>query len=254
MPFSDVITLQALPYDLKTKLSIDEDLVSSPKEALSRASAERVSMRNKNLRVISHSYSTQGDKNLSKLTGFNVNNRRFDDRSIESSPTPANQGGITQLSEQISTLNVRMDDFTSRIEELNSQLISNRVSASPQNRAVHAEVCNGSAPTSSFVSGLGNGSLAGSIIPNSSSSSQLAKESPLMEEISGIARGQRQVLHQLDNLNNLLRESLGEISRDARTDKNCEIADVDPVRVSLIIALAIGGLGIFLFKGLLSRN
>lgn len=42
--------LQALPDDLKTKLSLDEDLVSSPKEALSRASAERVAWRNKNLR------------------------------------------------------------------------------------------------------------------------------------------------------------------------------------------------------------
>lgn len=41
---------QALPEDLKTKLSLDEDLVSSPKEALSRASANRVAMRNKNLR------------------------------------------------------------------------------------------------------------------------------------------------------------------------------------------------------------
>lgn len=35
------LNLQALPDDLKTKLSIDDDLVSSPKEALSRASADR---------------------------------------------------------------------------------------------------------------------------------------------------------------------------------------------------------------------
>jgi len=41
---------QALPDDLKTRLSLDEDLVSSPKEALSRASAGRVAMRNKHLR------------------------------------------------------------------------------------------------------------------------------------------------------------------------------------------------------------
>ncbi|GMP66736.1 hypothetical protein CsSME_00026965 [Camellia sinensis var. sinensis] len=42
--------VMALPDDLKTKLSMDDDLVvASPKEALSRA-AERVAMRNKNLR------------------------------------------------------------------------------------------------------------------------------------------------------------------------------------------------------------
>jgi len=35
---------------LKTKLSLDEDLVSSPKEALSRASADMVALRNKNMR------------------------------------------------------------------------------------------------------------------------------------------------------------------------------------------------------------
>ncbi|KAK4597388.1 hypothetical protein RGQ29_015074 [Quercus rubra] len=42
--------VMALPEDLKTKLSLDEDLVSSPKEALSRASADRVAMRNKHLK------------------------------------------------------------------------------------------------------------------------------------------------------------------------------------------------------------
>ena len=46
----DHIILQALPDDLKSKLSLDEDLVSSPIEALSRASADRVSLRNRNLK------------------------------------------------------------------------------------------------------------------------------------------------------------------------------------------------------------
>lgn len=38
---TDLVKLQTLPDDLKTKLSIDDDFVSSPKEALSRASADR---------------------------------------------------------------------------------------------------------------------------------------------------------------------------------------------------------------------
>lgn len=37
----EYVYLQALPDDLKTKLSIDDDVASSPKEALSRASADR---------------------------------------------------------------------------------------------------------------------------------------------------------------------------------------------------------------------
>lgn len=93
------------------------------------------------------------------------------------------QGVINQLSEQISTLNERMDDFTSRIEELNSKFAIQKASASQQNLALPAETCNGSGPTSLFMTGLANGSLTGSLLPHSSSSSQLARESPLMEEV-----------------------------------------------------------------------
>lgn len=76
-----------------------------------------------------------------------------------------------------------MDEFTSRIEELNSKFSTRKVSASQQNLAGQAEACNGSVPTSLFMTGLGNGSLTGSLMPHSSSSSQLARESPLMEEV-----------------------------------------------------------------------
>uniref|UniRef100_A0A5B7AIY2 Putative uridine-cytidine kinase C isoform X1 n=1 Tax=Davidia involucrata TaxID=16924 RepID=A0A5B7AIY2_DAVIN len=243
--------VMALPDDLKTKLSIDDDLVSSPKEALSRASADR---RIKYLnRGISHSFSTQRDKNLSKLTKLAVNNRRFDGRTPDSPATLANQGVITQLSEQISTLNERMDEFTSRIEELNSKFSIRKVSVSQQNLASQAEACNGSAPTSLFMAGLGNGSLTGSLLPNSSSSSQLAKESPLMEEVLLIARGQRQIMHQIDNLSNLLRDYWGERSQQERTDRTSRATDVE-IGVPLILTLAVGGLGIFLFKTLSSQK
>jgi uridine kinase len=67
--------MQALPEDLKTKLSIDDELVSSPKEALSRVSADK---RNKHLKSgLSHSYSTHGDKNIVKLSKLTETNRRF---------------------------------------------------------------------------------------------------------------------------------------------------------------------------------
>ncbi|KAI8023416.1 Inorganic pyrophosphatase TTM2, partial [Camellia lanceoleosa] len=71
-------------------------------------------------------------------------------------------------------------------------------------------------------------------MPNSSSSSQLAKESPLMEEISTIARGQRQILHQIDNLSSLFSETLREQSRhQARTERKSIMADIEPIRASL---------------------
>lgn len=77
-----------------------------------------------------------------------------------------------------------MDEFTSRIEELNSKIADRKISASQQNLALQAETCNGSVPTSLFVTGLGNGSLTGSLLPKSSSSCQLAREPPLMEEVN----------------------------------------------------------------------
>ncbi|KAM3328231.1 inorganic pyrophosphatase TTM2 isoform X1 [Capsicum galapagoense] len=242
--------VMALPDDLKTKLSLDEDLVSSPKEALSRASADRVAWRNKNSRGgLSHSYSNHTERNLSKI---DTDSRRFDDRNSDSAATLANQGAVTHLSEQISSLNDRMNDFTSRMEELNSKLSSKRASPSAQSLALQAEVCNGSGPTSYFISGLENGSLTGSIMPNSSSSSSLIpKESTLMEELSNVARGQRQIMHQLDNLSNVLRDRLGEQSRQARTSKT---RDVNSIRVPLVVTLAAGGLGLFLFKSLQNQN
>lgn len=246
--------VMALPDDLKSKLSLDEDLVSSPKEALSRASADRVSLRNRNLKSgISQSYTTQREK---KLSGYGSNNQRFVDRNTESQAMLANQGAITQLSEQISSLNDRMDEFTARIEELNSKLSFKRNSPSQQNINLQSETCNGSVPTSYFVSGLGNGSLTGSIIPSSSSFSQLAKDSPIMDEISGISRGQRQVMHQLDCLSNLLRErdNAGDRSRQVRTKKKAIMPDPEPLKLPLLLTLAVGGVGVVLYKSFLSRN
>ncbi|XP_008240050.1 PREDICTED: uncharacterized protein LOC103338609 [Prunus mume] len=188
---------------------------------------------------------------MSKLTRLAVNSRRFDGRALESPQALSNQGVITQLSEQISTLNERMDEFTSRVEELNSKFSVRKVSASQQNLALQAEACTGSGPTSHFVTGLSNGSLAGSLLPHSSSSSQLVKESPLMEEMLAITRSQRQIMHQIDNLSNLLREYSGERLRQGRADSSGRVTDVDSI-VPVILTLAIGGLGFFFFRSLTS--
>ncbi|KAF9592859.1 hypothetical protein IFM89_017824 [Coptis chinensis] len=246
--------VMALPDDLKTKLSIDEDLgASSPKEALSRVSADRIAMRNKDSKSgISHSYSTQGDRKFPKLTRLAVNNRKFDERSLESPAEAPNQGVITQLLEQISTLSERIEEFTARIEELNSNFKTRNVSASQQNLAVQNEACNGSAPTSYFVSGLGNGCLTGSLLPNSSSSSQLAKEAPLMEEVVVITRGQRQLMHQLDNLSNFVHENIEQVHQGRK--ERSRLTNIKFVGIPILLSLAVGGVGIILFKSGSSRN
>ncbi|KAK7309941.1 hypothetical protein RJT34_07091 [Clitoria ternatea] len=242
--------VMALPDDLKTKLSLDEDLVSSPKEALSRAT-DRIAMKNKHRSGMSKSYTNQRDKNLAKVTG---NNRGFGERNSDSNAMEVNQGAISQLSDQISALNDRMDEFTNRIEELNSSLTIKKNSPSQQNMPLQAEVCNGSAPTSYFISSLGNGSLTGSKMANSTSSSQLSKDSLIMDEILVVARGQRQIMHQLDNLNNLLRGSLGEKSHQTRTNRKGTDTALGSMVARVTMVVAIGCVGIFLMKGLLTRK
>ncbi|GAB2280140.1 Inorganic pyrophosphatase ttm2 [Dionaea muscipula] len=257
--------VMALPEDLKTKLSLDEDVVSSPKELLSRASADRVAWRNKNLKsgiTMSRSYSNQRDKSYPPLTGFDVRSShslpRYDDRTTTSQSVatmPEQQGvAASQLSEQISALNDRMDEFTSRIEELSSKLIVKKISPSQQNLVVQSEA----AGNSYFLAGLTNGSLTGAILPNSSSSSHLAKEPPLMEEMQNIARGQRQIIHQLDNLSSFLRENIGErprqtnggsssSSRDRKISSLVE-EEFELVKFPLVLTMALGAVGVFLYK------
>lgn len=228
--------VSALPDDLKTKLSID-DLVSVDKSVT----------KNKFIGRLSHSYAAEGDKTLSKLRDLAIN-ERFD-RNKESSAVLANEGLITHLSEQISTLNERMDAYTSRIDEVGSKFIR-KDSTSHQNLASVTESCHGSAPTSKFIAGLGNGSL----LPNSSSSPLLAKESLLAEEIMLFGRGQRQIMHQLDNLSNFVHENWGERKQKTRTDRRNVITDSEFIGIPLVLTLAIGGMGLLLYKGLASRN
>ncbi|CDP04572.1 unnamed protein product [Coffea canephora] len=154
----------------------------------------------------------------------------------------------------ISTLNARMDDFTSQVEEFSSKLTS-RLSFPPsQNLVSQAETCNDFAPTSHFISGLENGSLTRGIMPSSSSSFLSGKDAPLLEAKSNTARGQLQIMHQLDNLSSLNHENLEERAHPGSINKSSEMAYVDPAGASLILTFAIGGLGILFFKGYAPPN
>ncbi|XP_021752808.1 uridine-cytidine kinase C-like isoform X2 [Chenopodium quinoa] len=183
--------VMALPDDLKTRLSIDDEVASSPKEALSRASADwKVKYLNESnspshhkSRNVSRSFSTHREKHLSKMTRLNVAERSFNGHVPQSPAGVANQGAVTHLSEQISTLNERMDELKSSIEALNSNFSLGKVSASQQNLALQSEACNGSTPQLLMAGGLSNGPMTGGPLPHSSSSSQLAKDSQVIEEV-----------------------------------------------------------------------
>ncbi|XP_076898080.1 inorganic pyrophosphatase TTM2-like [Bidens hawaiensis] len=212
-----------LPDDLKTKLSIDEEMFSSPKGSVTLPTRG-----NKFLKSgLSHSYST-ASKNLTSI-------KRFEGVSHEPTHALASQGTISQLSEQILTLKDRMDEFTSRIDELNSQLTRGVNYASQSQQKIDS--C-----------------FTGSPVRQSSSSTQLVKDSNLIEEMSGIARNQLKIMHQLDILNNSLRSKMGERSRHEREVKKSQRPNLDGVMVYLLLAFACGGVGVCLFKAVSPRN
>ncbi|MFS7959761.1 putative uridine/cytidine kinase [Helianthus anomalus] len=225
--------VMVLPDDLKTKLSIDEEMISSPIGSVTLPTRGNKFHKS----GLSHSYSS-ASKNLTSI-------KRFEDTSQEPTRALASQGAISQLSEQISTLNDRMDEFTSRIDELNSQFTKGMSYGSQSQQKIDACNGSGSASTSYFT---------GSAVRHSSSSTQLVKDSNLVEEITGIARNQLKIMHQLDLLSNNLRGKMDERSREEREFKKSQRSKLDGVVVSLLLAFACGGVGIFLFKGVSPRN
>lgn len=68
-----------------------------------------------------------------------------------------------------------------------------------------------------------------------------------------VARGQRQIMHQLDSLSNLLHEYFGERARLGRANQTSRMPDAD-FTIPLVLTLAIGAVGVFLFKGLTSHK
>ncbi|KAL8229055.1 hypothetical protein R6Q57_013955 [Mikania cordata] len=235
--------VMVLPDELKTKLSIDDEMLSSPIEILSLTATRNSFLKSR----MSHSYSTARDNNLVSIPRYAINGQRFDDKITESTDTMAIQGAINHLSEQIFTLNDRMDEFTSRIDAQSSQFTKTFLG-----HQQNIGSCNDL--ISQFTPNLTNGSSNGSKVQHSTSSNQLAKDSPLIEEISGIAQSQRKIMHQLDYISKHIYDEIGERSRQGRRIKKNNEPKVDPVAVSIVLALAIGGLGVFLFKGIAPRN
>lgn len=68
-----------------------------------------------------------------------------------------------------------------------------------------------------------------------------------------VARGQRQIMHQMDTLSNLLREYVGERSRIERLDSNRTNSTTQNLEAStlpVLLALVVGCLGVFAYSRL----
>ncbi|MED6108665.1 Inorganic pyrophosphatase ttm2 [Stylosanthes scabra] len=237
--------VMALPEDLKMTLSLDDDFVSSPKDCADQVS---MTMRHKHI-GLSRSFTNLRDRNQAKLAGYVSNNIDLHGRndSVETK-TMANQETITQLSEQISSLYDRMDDFANHIEALNSNLSMEKNCQCQQDMNPQVGTCNGCAPTCYLISSLRNGSSA---------MSQPSKEFTLMDEISGIIRGQHLIMHQLDNLNKLVVSKIEERSHQVGAMKKGALISSstysDSAGPQVMMGLGLGCLGIFFMMGIFYR-
>lgn len=61
-------------------------------------------------------------------------------------------------------------------------------------------------------------------------------------------------MHQVDNLTNLLHDYCAERSRQGNADRKGRISDVESVAIPLMLTLAIGALGLFLFRSRSSQR
>ncbi|CAH8359447.1 unnamed protein product [Eruca vesicaria subsp. sativa] len=131
-----------------------------------------------------------------------------------SSATLQIQGVITELLEQITTLNERMNDLASHLEDLNSKIAA-------------------------------SGALPVQNLSLSPSSSQLGIESALREEIVRIGGELRQTMVKMGTLGNLVEEYVEERSRVERVDSTTQ--NLESSTVPVLLALTIGCLGILAF-------
>ncbi|KAF9589743.1 hypothetical protein IFM89_028652 [Coptis chinensis] len=69
---------------------------------------------------------------------------------------------------------------------------------------------------------------------------------------SGHHPRQRQLMHQLDNLSNFVHENIEQVHHGRK--ERSRLMNIKFVGIPIILSLAVGGVGIILFKGVSSRN
>nr|CAB3447672.1 unnamed protein product [Digitaria exilis] len=266
--------VMALPEDLKTKLSIDDELVSSPKEAFSRVSADR---RNKLMKSgLSHSYSTHGDKNIVKLSKLTDSNRRFGGgRAPE--PPAINQWAPCAIWMAVTEVEGSPPEASARSSVRHSAQAAAGAPAAVlwgqrrvadvviiDDRAVqprHDDTLDGEANEPAGVvhpKRKVNGFVALELVDafgGAAGEGLERRRRPFQHlctassnQIMNISRGQRQVIHQLDNLTNLLHEHLV-LTRQANAVSRNRVLDIDPV-ICPLIGLTAASVGYFVYKGL----
>ncbi|KAL2609987.1 hypothetical protein R1flu_028560 [Riccia fluitans] len=213
----------ALPEDLKDKLALNENTISSPMPSFSWISDVKPSARNLYSRSLSWTRDVFKDMNKSvtenstepeapranrlmvtpnPLRSDLHKPRGFDDRGPESPASFVDQN-YQRIVEQLAGVNERLDELFTRLGELEAKFPSAgnvaRTNSFVSSSNAHA--------VGSFGS---NGAHCNGVVQNgvAATSTSNPMESSLVEEVRILARGQRHITTQLDVLSNIVRDNV----------------------------------------------
>ncbi|OAE35912.1 hypothetical protein AXG93_879s1020 [Marchantia polymorpha subsp. ruderalis] len=214
----------ALPDDLREKLSINENTISSPMPSFSWISDVKPGARNLYSRSLSWTRDVFKDMNKSvtenstepepprpsrlmvkptPIRSDSNKQRNFEDRGPDSPASFADQN-YQKIAEQLAGLNERLDELFSRLGELETKFPA---SGNVARTNSFVSTSNAHAVGSFGSNGVHcNGGVPNGVVTTSISPSPL--ESTLVEEVKILARGQRHITTQLDVLSNIVRDNL----------------------------------------------
>lgn len=244
--------VMALPDDLKTKLSINDTPTSSPMPSFSWISEAKLGGRNSHSRSLSIDHSESRLRKQLTVWGER-NNKRADATVPDLLASPHEDQGYVCISEQMVGLNDRIDELLLRLGEVEKMLscfchtqtrqISN-VGVGSFGNGGSGVYLNGHA--NSF--GMGNGHSPPLVTSMSTPSSV---ESPVVEELRILARGQHHLTGQLDVISNLLRQNPSHVRQHMRKERRgwwddflgkTKTTDIGLVTAVGTLVLGLGGL------------
>ncbi|BBN20315.1 uridine kinase [Marchantia polymorpha subsp. ruderalis] len=200
----------ALPDDLREKLSINENTISSPMPSFSWISDVKPGARNLYSRSVTENSTEPEPPRPSRLMvkptpirSDSNKQRNFEDRGPDSPASFADQN-YQKIAEQLAGLNERLDELFSRLGELETKFPA---SGNVARTNSFVSTSNAHAVGSFGSNGVHcNGGVPNGVVTTSISPSPL--ESTLVEEVKILARGQRHITTQLDVLSNIVRDNL----------------------------------------------
>eukprot|EP00250_Pteridium_aquilinum_P004084 c14321_g1_i1 orf=446-2437(-) len=239
------LTAEAIPDDLKTKLSIIDTPSSSPLLAISWMSEAKAGGRDLYSKSLSVTHA-QSNRNKQQFLWGEPMETRQDDRGLDS-PTFLRDQGYARFSEQMTGLNERIDELLSRLGEVETKLSSciGLTQGGPVTGIGSFGNGKGCLYGNPHPSGFGAGNGYYSLVTNSNTAPSVGL--PVSEELRILAQGQRHLTTQLDVVSNILRQNASSARHQQRGTfwGKTRTSDMGLITAVGLTILGLGGLAGF---------